>query len=263
MLVIPVLGLHPTGTFDKNHAIGATMIRSVVLLSFLSLASLGCAPRFDLFTAWTVQGVSPSDPSDAACGPFEAPSVSFRVLNRDVAGGSATEEVTTAECATESATLSVASFADVYVDLIDSDTVYGSAGPFSVAPALANDGYVGDAEGAPLHVDIGLDRGRLRARLTVVGKSCGDAGASSFSVSVSKNASPLEEDVVAENVSVACDAGEAFYELAPVDIGVRYAVAATTTIGGVAYATEPPGEGVVPSRALNPIVVDLDSTARP
>ena len=236
------------------------MMRSVLLLSFFSLAAAGCAPQFDLFTTWTVQGVSPAD---GACAPFAAPDLHFRVMNRDVAGGTATEQIAHVECADETAKLSVSSFADIYVDLLDGETVYGTAGPFAVAPALANEGYVGDDEETPLHVDIGLERGRLRARFTVVGKSCGDAGASSFSVSVSRNSSPLEEDVIAEDVSVACDGGEATYELAPVDIGVRYSVAATTSIGGEDYATELPGEGVVPSLALNAIGVDLDRAARP
>lgn len=236
------------------------MIRSVLLLSLFGLASLGCAPRFDLFTTWTVQGF----PAETACGEFQAPDLHFRALNRDVADGPATEEITHfEECAQGHTKLSVASFADVYVDLLDGETVYGTAGPFAVAPAAANDGYLGDEEGAPLSFDIGLERGRLRARFTVVGKSCADAGASSFSVSVSKNTSPLEEDVIVDAEVVQCTDGDAIFELAPVDIGVRYSVAATTTISGETYATELPGEGVVPSQALNAIVVDLDSAARP
>lgn len=235
------------------------MTRSALLLSLFVLASLGCAPRFDLFTAWTVQGV----PAATACQAFAAPDLHLRVMNRDVAGGTVTEELTHVECADETAVLSVASFADIFVDLLDGETVYGTAGPYAVAPASANNGYVGDSEGSPLKVDVDLERGRLRARLTVVGKSCGDAGASSFSVSVSQNSSPLQEAVLVQNETVACQDGEAYFELAPVELGVRYAVMATTTIGGETWSTEPPGEGIVPSQALNAMVVDLDTAARP
>ena len=235
------------------------MTRSVLLLFVLSLGAAGCAPRFDLFAAWTVQGF----PAESACQQLEAPSIRLRADNRDVAGGATTAELTTAECATGSAKLSVASFADLYVDLIDGDTMFGTAGPYELAPASANDGYLGGSDEVPLHVDIELQGGRLRARFTVVGQSCGDAGASSFSVAVSRNSSPLEEDVLVQGESVACQDGDAVFEIAPVDIGVRYAVAATTTIGGETWATELPGEGVVPSTALTTVVVDLDSTARP
>lgn len=235
------------------------MIRLLAPLSLIALACLGCAPRFDVFASWTIQG----RPAESACQAFEAPDVHLRALNRDVAEGTATEELTRAECALQPVELSVASFADLYVDLLDGETVYGTAGPVALAPASANQGYPGDSEENPLLIDIDLQRSRLRARLTVVGQSCGDAGASSFSVSVSRNASPLEEAVVVDGESVSCQDGEAWFELAPVDIGVRYAVMATTTIDGVEYATELPGEGVVPDAALTTLDVDLDAAARP
>lgn len=235
------------------------MTRSVPLLFVLSLGAVGCAPRFDLFAAWTVQGFAP----ESACAQLNAPSIRLRAENRDVAEGAATAELTTAECAAGSAKLSVASFSDLYVDLIDGDTAFGTAGPFELAPASANDGYLGDSDATPLNIDIELQRGRLRARFTVVGQSCGDAGAGSFSVAVSRNSSPLEEDVIVQGESVDCQDGDAVFEISPVDIGVRYAVTATTTIGGETWATELPGEGVVPTTALTTMVVDLDSTARP
>ena len=235
------------------------MRRSLSLLSLIALTSLGCAPRFEVFASWSIQG----RPAESACQAFVAPDVHLRAMNRDAAEGTATEELTHAECAQVPLQLSVASFADLYVDLLDGETVYGTAGPLALAPGSANDGYPGDSEETPLLIDIELQRARLRAHLTVVGQSCGDAGASSFSVSVSRNSSPLEEAVVVDGETVACQDGEAWFELAPVDIGVRYAVMATTTIGGVEYATELPGEGVVPSAALNSLDVDLDAAARP
>lgn len=235
------------------------MTRSVLLLLVVTLASLGCAPRFDVFADWTVQGFAPA----SVCGQLEAPSIRLRAVNRDVVDGPATEDVTTAECTAENTKLSVASFADLFVDLIDGDSVFGTAGPFELAPASANDGYLGSSEEAPLHVDIGLERGRLRAHFTVVGKSCADAGAGSFSVAVSRNASPLEEDVIVQGETVECQDGDAVFSIAPVELGVRYSVAATTTIGGEAWATELPGEGVVPGGALTTMVVDLDTPDRP
>ncbi|MCC7074120.1 MAG: hypothetical protein IT383_22615 [Deltaproteobacteria bacterium] len=236
----------------------ASRIVSLLFVGALGCV-VGCAPRYDLFTAWTVGGFS----AEEACQQLEAPSVSLRVVNRDVPEGLTTEEITSAECATGTAQLSVASFADLYVDLRDGDHVFGTAGPFALAPASANDGYDGDSAATPLGIDIALQRSRLRAHLTVVGQSCADAGAASFAVAVSRNAAPLEEDVIVQGQAVDCVDGDASFEVSPVDIGVRYAVAATATIGGESYATEAPGEGVVPTAALTAITVDLDSTARP
>lgn len=237
------------------------MTRAALFASSLIILSgaLGCAPRYDLFTTWTIGGFA----AEGACQQLEAPSVSLRAVNREVAGGAELEEITSAECAGGAAQVSIASFADLYVDLKDGDHVFGTAGPFALAPASAIDGYLGDSTDTPLGIDITLQRSRLRARLTVVGKSCADAGAGSFSVSVSRNSAPLEEDVIVQGQAVDCVDGDAVFEVTPVDVGVRYAVSATTTIGDATYATEPPGEGVVPTAALTAIAVDLDSTARP
>ncbi len=236
-----------------------TRVASLVVSSLFVVAALGCAPRYELFTQWTVDGFAAED----ACQQLEAPSVSLRAVNREVAGGVATEELTSAECGAGTAQLSIASFADLYVDLKDGDYVFGTAGPFELAPASAYDGYAGDSADTPLDIDIDVVRSRLRAHFTVVGQSCADAGASAFSVAVSRNSAPLEEDVIVQSETVSCVDGDAVFEVAPVDVGVRYAVAATATIGADTWATEAPGEGVVPSSALTVITVDLDSTARP
>lgn len=236
------------------------MIRPALALGLLALPSLGCAPRFDLFASWTIQG----RPPEAVCGSMEAPHLRVRAMNREVADGAVAEEVTHLECAApQPARLTVASFADVWVDLLDGDDVYGTAGPYAVAPALANTTYVGETEELPLRMDLDLERSRLRAHLTVVGESCGDVGATTFTVSVSKNASPLEEAVIVEDEVVACADGDAWFTLAPIEIGMRYDVMARTTLDGIEYATAGPGEGVVAAGALTTVTVDLDAEARP
>lgn len=238
------------------------MTRIFLVASLLSVvAAVGCAPRYDVFTAWTVDGVPAAD----ACQQLVEPGVRFRVQNREVQGGAVIEETFTAPCADGQARLETAALADIFVDLLDGETVVGGTGPLGVT-AGAVEGYAGEDVEAPLVADLELERGRLHARLTVVGQRCGDAGVGDFTVSLRRNTGPLGREIVVDNVTVACGAdGEAFFEHAPVEVGSSYEVVATTTIGGVEYATsdEGAGEGAVIGGSVTDLVVDLDAVGRP
>lgn len=225
------------------------------------LAAGGCAPRHDVFVGWTIGGL----PAAQACLQLAEPRVRLQVDSRDVEGGDVVEQTVTAPCADNPVRLQTAAFADIFVDLLDGEAVYGGGGPLHVAPG-GGDEYPGFDREAPLMADLALARGRLRARLTIVGQSCGDTAAAELTVSLRRNTGPLGREIVVDGVPVSCNAdGEAIFEHAPVEVGSLYEVSATTTIEGVEYATSDggTGEGAVVSGGMTDLVVDLDVVGRP
>ena len=244
-------------------------MRALLVTAAVSLASLtSCAPRHDVFLAWTIDGF----PAAQACAQLTDPKVRVVVESRDVLGGAVTEETATFACVDGTpvdneakAVISTGNVADIVIEILDGEAVYGASDSVAVNPG-AGGHYPGhDAEEA-IASDVQLERGRLRATLRVVGQTCGDAGADSFEVTLRRKSSPLGTEVV-ETGTVACpgDGDDAVFEYQPVEFGDRYDVIATTSIGAVEYATNDggAGEGVEIENGLTDLVVDLDVVARP
>ncbi len=235
----------------------------VSLAAFASITSASCAPRHDVFVGWTVDGRAAAQ----ACGQLKDPSVRFQIESRDSANGPSTTETATAGCAdgTEGAAIQTSNFADVVVEILDGDVVFGRSDSFDVSPGLGGH-YEGHELEERIVADVALERGRLLATLTVVGESCADAGADEFLVTLSRKSSPLGTETIVEDQAVGCPAdGDAVFEHSPVELGSTYFVSATTTIGGEAYSTEDlgTGEGVVIQNGLTDLTVDLDVDGRP
>lgn len=224
-----------------------------------------CAPRHEVFVGWTIDGREAAQ----ACAQLKEPNVRFQIANRDSPAGAATDETAAAECVdgTAGALIQAGNFADVVIEILDGDIVYGRSDPFTVSPGAGGD-YQGKDIDSRVVSDVELERGRLQAKLRVVGEKCGDAGADSFSVTLSRKSSPLGTEVVGEpDQAVSCPGGDAdaVFEFQPVEFGSTYFVFATTTIGGEEFATDDAGtgEGVVPEDGLTDLTVDLDLVGRP
>jgi hypothetical protein len=238
------------------------LVTSAVFASIVTSAA--CAPRHDVFVGWTVDGL----PAKDACGQLKDPSVRFQIASRDEANGPATPETATAACAdgTGGAKIQTSNFADVVIEVLDGDVVYGRSDPFDVSPGLGGH-YEGHDIEELIVANVELERGRLLATLRVVGQSCNDAGAESFLVTLTRKSSPLGTEVIGDpDQVVACPAeGDAIFEAAPVEFGSTYFVSASTTINGEAYNTDDlgTGEGVLIENGLTDLTVDLDVVGRP
>ena len=97
--------------------------------------------------------------------------------------------------------------------------------------------------------------------MTVVGKSCGDAGADSFVVTLFENPEPRSLVPVdgAIDVEVACVDGAAVLHHDGLRTGRRYVVQATTTVGGVTYATASSGAAFTAVGARTFTTIDLQA----
>jgi hypothetical protein len=167
------------------------------------------------------------------------------------------EEETTVDCTDGEAIVPVGNFSTVLFDLTVGETIVGLGGPVSTSPGLGAD-YVGNPE-TPVGVDISPTKGRLTARLTVLGQSCTDAGVDSFNVTLRRQRELFFLEVVEEDVTVACGADGAVYNYDYVEIGDDYVVTATGSAGGTDYATDGEGEGIVAAGSRVDFVVDLDA----
>lgn len=241
---------------------------SFAMLASVTLTATSCAPRHDVFVGWTVDGL----PAAQACGQLRDPSVRFQIDNRDSSNGPSTTETATAGCtdgsgeSAEGTVIQTGNFADVVVELLSGDDVYGRSDAFEVSPGRGGN-YAGSEVDERIVADVELERGRLKATFTVVGDSCQDAGASEFLVTLRRKSSPLGTEVIGDpDQVVACPAeGNAVFEAQPVELGSTYFVSATTTVGDDAYSTddEGTGEGVPVTRGLTDVTVDLDVVGRP
>ncbi|MBM4279976.1 MAG: hypothetical protein FJ137_04240 [Deltaproteobacteria bacterium] len=223
-------------------------------LALLTAAVAGCAPSFSTVVGWTVDG------ADAAtvC-PALSPGTTARLtaVSRDTADSDDVETSvvtpTDADCAKGSVTLFTGPFADVFVELVDGDVVHGVAPVLRIAPGAPS------PTAGPAVADVRIVRGTLRATLTVGGRSCGDAGATSFSASLWQYAEARTAAPVVSDVDVACEGGVAVFTHAPVDLGATYFVTAiTTTADGVTWSTGEAGRAVIIDGANAALVVDLD-----
>jgi hypothetical protein len=235
----------------------------VALLSVFSVAALfsvGCSNRYDVNVAWTVDGFNAAD----ICPSLTSPNVKFRLEQQDTQGGPVTEETQTAKCEDGAAKVSSASFSDLFIDVLSGDDVYGTTGPVHLTPGVGE--YTGEEGAAPVTTNVPLERGRLTARFTVVGQDCGDAGASTITATLRHTTSILNAEVLVDSADVACSDGKATFNFEPVEKGSLYDFVATTSIGGVDYATTDEGSGgagTVVDSAVTDLVVDLDAVGRP
>jgi hypothetical protein len=236
------------------------MRRPRLLALTAAVVASGCAPVYDVAVSWTIAGLEPT----AACSALpEGTDVAFTITSRDNAderfGGTVTETTATAACNAGAATIQTGNFADILVTLKNGDETIGSAPAIAVSPGSASRGFVDGA--LPASVDLTVLQGTLNATLTVGARSCGDAGASAFTVSLFEAAEPNALVAVdgAVDVEVPCTDGVATFTFSPVHLGSAYRVQATTTIGDVEYTTASFGEGITPTAPATFMTVDLQS----
>jgi len=232
----------------------------LIAASAITVCAASCAPAFDVAIDWTIDGADAA----AVCSALPAGTdIGFDVSSRDNAdprfGGPVTETTASAVCGDGTATIQTGPFAEIGITLRNGDVVIGSAGTVAVSPGSASNGFVDKAPRA--RADITLLQGRVTATLTVAGRSCGDAGASSFTVTLSENTQPNINVAVdgAVDVVVPCTGGVATFTHEPVNVGSPHFIQATTDIGGVTFTTSSSGEGFTAAGPNTAVVVDLQS----
>lgn len=231
------------------------MIRRVLSLAVVvaALSAGACSPSYEVEFNWTIDGGDAA----ATCGEIGDATVRLTAQNRDNAdarfpGATSETVVEGLACDKGTATLTTGNFATVVAELVSGDTVFGTAAPVEVSPGSASDGYNGPAD--PVVADIALQNGTLHATLTAVDQACGDAGVSSFTVTLFKNVEPRTNVAVkdATDVEVACD-GDAVFTFAPVELGAQYFIEAKAA----GFATTPGGEGFEIDGANTFVTIDL------
>lgn len=234
---------------------------AVVAASAAVASGMGCSPVFDVDIGWTIDGEDPA----AACAFLPEGSVvrvtaDSRDNHDDRFAGETRTTSADLKCGDGSGTIQTGNFADVLVELVaknadGGDDVYGTGVPFSVNPGANEDGYVADAPAAT--TDIRLVQGTLHASLTVVGRGCSDAGATSFNVDLFENAEPRAIVEVKKGLTVNCENDKAEFVFSPVHVDSRYIVIASTEIGGETFSSGD-GEGIDITSANTFSTVDLD-----
>jgi hypothetical protein len=196
--------------------------------------------------AWTIDG----QPAATACAQATNPTIQLTVRSTDTGDrrrGNVATTTTVAPCADgEANDLSIGRFAEVTVDLLDGETVVGSALPVELSQ------NVGTAT-----ANVTVDRSTIAVELTAVGQSCGDAGVAAFTLTVTENIEPLNNVIVVEDANVPCTGGKASYEVPNTRVGASYSFIATAP----GYATRAQGEGVVAAGLRTGAVVDLSAVA--
>lgn len=213
-------------------------IASALSVAALALLATACDRSFDV--TWTVQG----QPASEACAGL-GDRVVLASEWRDSPAAEPRRHEAEASCADGTAKINAGNDAQLVVELLRGDTVVGSATP-ALLDATAT---------SPVSVDISLHTGELAATLNVLQRSCGDAGATRFSVK-------LREDVglngrVIDEKEVTCQDGVAVYHHPAVKLGGRYFVAAETTIGDERYHVTGPGHAVLIDKPRTETTVNL------
>lgn len=231
-------------------------------LCALSLSSLSaCAGGYDVELAWTIDGREPATACDALPAGTD---ILFTILSQDGADdrvATVTETTTTAQCNAGAATVQTGPFASILAELVDhtdGDVTIGTAAAVDVAPGGPDQGF-SSAVDDDATIDFVVTRSNLQATLTVVGVSCGDAGASSFTVTLFENPEPraLVPVAGAVDVDVACTDGVAVFKHSGLVVGQRYAIQASASGGD--YVTPSSGEGFVATGAATFTTIDLEA----
>ena len=231
---------------------------SLLAAAVASVAASACSPVFDVTIGWTIDG---DDPAAQCAFLPEGSVVLITADSRDnhddrSPGGTATTS-NDVDCAKGSATIQTGNFADVLVEVVSDDDVYGTAAPLSVSPGAASDGYAVDD--SPVVADIALVQGTLHGTLTVLGRACDDAGASSFNVDIFENSEPRTNVLVKDDLTVECSDNKAEFTFAPVRVDARYVIVATADVGGATFSTAADGEGVDIGGANTYATIDLQA----
>jgi hypothetical protein len=222
-------------------------------LFLLALVVAGCAPAFETTIAWTIDGEDPA----VVCPTLpEGTTVELDTVSRDAGGGDDVITHVAAECGRGSTIVTSGPFAEVTMSLVDGDTILAVSAPIALDPGAPAAGTRRDH--APVVVDLRVVSGTLRATLTVGGRSCAEAGASSFSVSLRQYAESRTLVPVVTDVDVACDDDVAVFTHAPVDVGATYSLTASTTVDNVVWSTGEAGHAVLIDGANTSVDVSLD-----
>jgi hypothetical protein len=231
---------------------------SRLCLSLFLVVVAGCAPAsFPTTITWTIDGKDPA----TVCPDLPAGTVA-QILTTSRENPYDGDDVaivgsTVADCGKGSATVMTGAFADVVVEVADLGATFGVSPPLSIAPGAPPPAGVGDDDAPPV-IDVQLVRGTLRASLNVGGQSCGDAGASLFTVSLRQYSETRTSTVVVAGAEVPCTDGAAVFIRAPVDFGATYFIDVSTTINGEVWSTGETGQAVRVERANNAVTVSLN-----
>jgi hypothetical protein len=189
----------------------------------LAVLTFAAACERDVEVHWTLEGQAAESACDDAVGN------EVRVVSVTQVNDEETREATVnAPCADGTAVVTAGRVATVEVELLRGGEAVGTSGKIAVD----------EGDDSPVvNADVHVTRGLLTAELTVLGDSCGDvSGASSFDVVLLRERSGLDNEEV-DSSTVSCDDGKAMYENDDVQVGARYYLSASATIGGDAYAT--------------------------
>ncbi|MCP4501926.1 MAG: hypothetical protein GY822_18365 [Deltaproteobacteria bacterium] len=208
----------------------AHSFRTLSLIAASAFLLPSCASRHDVEVQWTVDG----QPANAALCAAAGDALEVVVLNFDVEGEEPVEVVTEGACADGFLKIAAGNNATIRVRLTRSGTETGTSSA-ATAPYATTDGNL-----PVVNANIAVHTGSLGANLLVANESCGDAGASSFHITLRRNLVGLDTEIV-EEADVSCTDGNAFYENASVVLGRRYFIDATTTIGGKNYSADVQG----------------------
>ena len=224
----------------------------LVLTSAAAVAVLaGCAAEPNVSVSWTIDGAEPA--TSCAALP-DGTVVDLVIRSRDtLASTTITETSESAPCADAGADLVTGPVAEVAASLRHDDDVLGVAAAVTVGPGLEGSLAVDSAA-----IALVVTAGTADIAFTVAGKSCTDAEATSFTVSVFENAEPLALVAVdgAVDIAVPCTDGVASVVVDGLRVGAPYIVQASTTVGDTSWLAS--GEGFV-AAPHSAVTVDLQT----
>ncbi len=219
--------------------------------SFVVAVLAGCAAEPNVSVSWTIDGGEPA----VICSALpDGTAVDFVIRSRDtLTSTTITETTDSAPCADGGADLVTGPVAEVTASLHNDDAVVGVAAPVTVGPGLEGGLAVDSAA-----ISLVVTAGTADIAFTVAGKSCTDAEATSFTVSVFENAEPLALVAVdgAVDISVPCIDGVASVVVDGLRVGAPYIVQASTTVGDTTWLAS--GEGFV-AAPHSAVTVDLQA----
>lgn len=194
-----------------------------VLLALSSVVFVGCGREVEV--RWTIEGRSAQD----ACADGAGDEVRLSSRTQDADGRLLGEGNSKASCGAGRASVAAGEDAQVLVELWRGGRAIGSAGPVLFRSGMSS-----------ADVDVKVHRGVAKARLTVLGEDCGDAGASSFNVSLRRDVgSGSYRNIDTEPVS--CEGGQAILEVDHLLIDGNYFLYASADVGDRRYETPAPG----------------------
>jgi hypothetical protein len=236
-------GVSPFATslrFSLAEAVAGIIVAEVFMArsigvaasAFVSTLAFGACSH-DVDVTWTLDGL----PAASACaGIADSVVVHVRPLeargNSEVSAGD--DELVAKPCGDGAAKLQTASLASLLLEAKQGDRTVGTGGPIEIGPIVEN----ADPEDASddVVIDIQVREGTLAATLTVDGQSCGDAGVTSFDVTVQKELGGGALEATDLGGSAACTDGAAVFRAQPVRVDSTYRIEVTSVGGAVPHA---------------------------